>query len=306
LSYPEILKLKADRDQAVRLPGVQKKHIQKGKGGSTNDQSDMIVVEEPLEMQIAYGPLEVRTRKTLSITMRTPGQDANLFAGFLLTEGIIKHAEDILSITHVGQKFEYNDSKNVILAKLRPNLDFDLTHLSRNFYTTSSCGVCGKTSIDLVETAACHTTIPNYPIVDPQLMCALPDVLRQAQILFKYTGGIHAAGLFTPEGKLILVREDVGRHNALDKLIGAAMLKGMLPLSKSILLLSGRISFELVQKAAMAGIPIVGAVGAPSSLAIELAEQRGMTLVGFIRPNGYNIYCNQNRFTLKENVTYEV
>lgn len=256
-------------------------------------------------MKIAYGSPDRRSYQTMAITMRTPGQDADLFTGFLFTEGIIGQAKHVSSIRHVGQALAATASEHVMLAELDSNLPFDASRLSRHFYTSSSCGVCGKTSIELVQTVSCYFPRPAHPKISPDVLCALPQKLRQAQDLFEHTGGIHAAGLFDASGRLILMREDVGRHNALDKLVGAALRAGMIPLRDHILLLSGRISFELVQKAAMAGIPIVAAVGAPSSLAIELATEHGMTLAGFLRPDRCNLYCDQNRFDVQPKTAYE-
>jgi FdhD protein len=284
--------------------GLQQRSVVRWQTQTYLQKTDVVAIEEPFEMQISFGPETHRSQQALSITMRTPGQDADLFTGFLFTEGIINKAEDIVSIgippTAMG-----SGKDNVMLAELSPSLNFDAASLSRNFYTTSSCGVCGKTSIDLVETSSCYLPQMARPKVEADILCALPETLRNAQSLFEQTGGIHAAGLFDSQGNLIMLREDVGRHNALDKLIGAALMQGLVPLHDHILLLSGRISFELVQKAAMAGIPIIGAVGAPSSLAIELASDRGITLAGFLRPDRLNLYSDQNRVVTEEEVQLE-
>lgn len=285
--------------------GLQKRFVYRWSKGASGENFDTVTMEEPLEMKIAYGSPAGRSCQTMAITMRTPGQDADLFTGFLFTEGIIGQAQHVSSIRHVGQALDPSAKENVILAELDPGLPFDASRLSRHFYTSSSCGVCGKTSIELVQTVSCYFPKPAHPKVGPQILCTLPDKLRNAQTLFEHTGGIHAAGLFDASGQLLLLREDVGRHNALDKLIGAALSEGMIPLHNHILLLSGRISFELVQKAAMAGIPVIGAVGAPSSLAIELAAEHGMTLAGFLRPDRCNLYCDQNRFIDQSNIAYE-
>jgi FdhD protein len=229
---------------------------------------DLLAVEEPLQIR-ANG-------RDLSITMRTPGHDRELAAGFLFTEGILKVPEDILSIA---------TGENSVTLTLADGVD---PGTARNFYTTSSCGVCGKASIESLHHAACGRLSPAQ--ASRAVIHGLPEKLRAAQSVFEHTGGLHGAALFDAAGNLELVREDVGRHNAVDKLIGAAFLAGRLPLDHRILMLSGRASFELVQKAVMAGIPIVAAVGAPSSLAVQTALRFGMTLLGFVRENRFNIY----------------
>lgn len=259
---------------------------------------DVLAVEEPLEIQLGFGAAGNRTQRSLSITMRTPGQDAELAAGFLFTEGIIGQASHIIDTRHVGQALHEDAQDNVVLVELSSDVALDFEQLSRHFYTSSSCGVCGKASIDMVRTTTCYYPRHGHPQVTPGLLHQLPERLRQAQALFEHTGGIHAAGLFDAAGQLILMREDVGRHNALDKLIGAALLQGLLPLREHIVLVSGRVSFELVQKAAMAGVPILAAVGAPSSLAVRLAGEHGMTIVGFLRNQRFNVYRGQERIVL--------
>lgn len=241
---------------------------------------DLVAVEEPLQIRLGA--------RDIAITMRTPGHDRELAAGFLFTEGILQHANQIAEITA--------DGKGAIQVHLAESAHIDCDRLARNFYVTSSCGVCGKASIDALRAAGCPTLSRDQPRIDPRILPELPRKLREAQAVFDRTGGLHAAGLFDVSGKLIEVREDVGRHNAVDKLVGAAFLQSRLPLGEHILMLSGRISFELVQKALMAGIPIVAAVGAPSSLAVETALRFGMTLVGFLRKERFNIYAGQSRF----------
>jgi FdhD protein len=223
--------------------------------------------------------------------MRTPGADFELAAGFLFSEGLVDGAEAIARIrycTDAPQQY------NTVSVHLAAGADFDASLLSRNFYTTSSCGVCGKASIDAVMGPAC-AAVADGPVVDAALLVALPDRLRQAQRVFERTGGLHGAAQFTADGTLVRVREDVGRHNALDKLVGAALLAGELPLAESIVLVSGRLSFELVQKAARAGVPVLAGVSAPSSLAVQLADQAGMTLAGFVRDGGFNVYAGGGR-----------
>lgn len=266
-----------------------------GKPEPTNDH---LAVEEPLEIQIGTGPAHKRSHASLAITMRTPGHDFELALGFLFTEGIVCRPEEVIQVRYTAGALAPEAQTNAVLVDLSPGLQVDMDRFSRHFYTTSSCGVCGKASIDLVRTAACHFPIPGHPQLTPQTLHRLNPLLLESQAMFEKTGGLHAAALFDAAGNLALLREDVGRHNALDKLIGAALRAGMIPLKNHLVLVSGRASFELVQKAAMAGLPVLAAVGAPSSLAVELAEEHGMTLVGFLRNNSFNLYCGQNRVIL--------
>jgi FdhD protein len=225
--------------------------------------------------------------------MRTPGHDFDLASGFLLTEGIVRGREQIASVRHLG--LPEGDLQNVVRVELRQGIEVDLDRLERHFYTTSSCGVCGKTSIAAIEATGLQPLASDGPVVACDVLHALPATLREAQNVFEHTGGLHAAALFDPAGQLLGVREDVGRHNAVDKIIGSELLAGRLPLAERVLLVSGRASFELVQKALAAGIPILAAVGAPSSLAVALAERNRMTLVGFLRDGRFNIYCGRSR-----------
>lgn len=225
--------------------------------------------------------------------MRTPGDDAELAAGFLFTEGIITSPGQIKQISHSGPA-RAGTTNNSIRIDLDGGLDLDLKRLERNFYTTSSCGVCGKASIEALATGV--KQIESELEIDAEIIHSLPQMLRKAQAIFETTGGLHASALFNSDGTLDIVREDVGRHNALDKVIGAKFLANETLLSNSILLVSGRASFELVQKALMAGIPVLAAVGAPSSLAVELANEYGMTLAGFVRDGRFNVYCGETRF----------
>lgn len=234
-------------------------------------------MEEPLQIRIGT--------HNVAITMRTPGHDAELAAGFLFTEGIVAPG-DIEKITC---------SRNNAVVTLRAGVEFDPAGSERNFYVSSSCGVCGKASIEAIEATGCSSLRTDTLRVSEAVIRTLPDKLRSAQKLFDETGGIHASGLFTSTGELLYVREDVGRHNALDKLIGRAYLDGRLPLSNYVLLVSGRTSFELVQKSVMAGIPMLAAVGAPSSLAIKTALRFGMTLIGFLREDRFNVYSGASR-----------
>lgn len=245
---------------------------------------DAIAIEEPIEIRIIHG--KNRAKSNLAVTMRTPGSDEDLGRGFLLTEGIISQNNQIQTFVQI--------SENIIQFELAANISINSNKMERNFYTTSSCGVCGKTSIDAIKTE-CNIYDKVKPfIVNGSIITSLPAKLRAQQSAFDSTGGIHAAALFNFEGELLLSSEDVGRHNAMDKLIGKAMQRDLLPLYEYILLLSGRASFELIQKAAMGGIKVVAAVGAPSSLAIETAEEFGISLVGFLKQNRYNIYTNPN------------
>lgn len=246
-------------------------------GESTEDQ-DLLAVEEPLQIRIG--------ERNISITMRTPGNDAELAAGFLFTEGMIRNAGQIAGV---------ECAENDIAVTLQPGVEIDPERLQRNFYMTSSCGVCGKASIEALESAGCTILPRDVPRVSESVIVSLPEKLRDAQAVFERTGGLHAAGLFSSDGELIALREDVGRHNAVDKLVGRALLDGLIPLSRHILMLSGRASFELVQKAVMAGIPVLAAVGAPSSLAVKAALRFGMTLIGFLRGDRFNVYSGAGR-----------
>lgn len=268
-----------------------------------DDADDVLAVEEPLEIRIG---LPDKTHRAVSITMRTPGNDGELAAGFLFTEGILTSPDQIRQIRHCGLKVgRVADSldraaalnSNTIRVDLNDGVAVDLKSLERHFYTTSSCGVCGKSSIDALRTGV-RNLPPTAIAVSAEVIRSLPATLLASQQVFEKTGGLHASALFRLDGELDIVREDVGRHNALDKVIGAKFLDGSLPLSESVLLVSGRASFELVQKALMAGIPILAAVGAPSSLAVELAAEYGMTLIGFLRGERFNIYCGAERIRL--------
>lgn len=253
---------------------------------------DTLAVEEPLEIRV--GPGGPGRRRPLAVTMRTPGDDLDLAIGFLLTEGLIRSTEDV----HTAQLCagaETPNTYNVVDVVLAPGVPEPITDPSRNFYTTSSCGVCGKASIDAVRTRSTFTVRDDPMTVPAEVLAALPDRLRSAQRAFDRTGGLHAAGLFTPDGELVVLREDVGRHNAVDKVVGWAVRERRLPLAGHLLLVSGRASFELTQKAWMAGVPLLAAVSAPSTLAAELAEEAGMTLVGFLRGRTMNVYANAHR-----------
>ena len=261
-------------------------------------QNDHLAGEEPLEIQLAYGPLGQRQQMNLAVTMRTPGADFDLVYGFLFTEGLIQGRKDVLQLRYPGVQLSPEAQENSILVELHPSARFDAARLQRHFYTSSSCGICGKASLEMVQNQSAFLLPTHQPILSPETLLRLPEALLTQQSLFNYTGGIHATGLFSSSGDLLYLREDVGRHNALDKVIGAALQKKEFPLSDTILLVSGRAGFELVQKAVMAGIPIMAAIGAPSSLAVELAEAHNLTLVGFLREGGFNIYTGGERIEL--------
>ncbi|HEY6062300.1 MAG TPA: formate dehydrogenase accessory sulfurtransferase FdhD [Chitinophagaceae bacterium] len=271
---------------AVQILKVTSPGSNKNSFASTQAE-DLLAVEQPLEIGIVYGSGKERLRKNVSVTMCTPGNDTELACGFLFTEGIISCKEDILGCASSGD--------NIVTLELRPGISFDPQKIERHFYTSSSCGVCGKSSIDAVKNVFNNSPVKDNIRINPSVLTELPESLRKQQEVFKHTGGLHASALFDMDGHLLLTREDVGRHNALDKLVGAALATGDIPLDHHILLLSGRASFELIQKAAMAGIKIVCAVGAPSSLAVELAKETDMTLVGFLRDGRFNIYSGEQR-----------
>ena len=278
---------------------------------------DVLAVEEPLEIRLGFAD---GTHRAVSITMRTPGEDGELAVGFLFTEGIIRTADQVRQIRHCSKGGNLSGSEgallreipfvargtlptgrvsaNTIRVDLVDGVELDLKKLERHFFTTSSCGVCGKSSIEALQAHAKPIADTGFRVAS-DIIHRMPKQLRDVQDVFERTGGLHASALFNADGSLDIVREDVGRHNALDKVIGAKFLESQLPLSDKVLLVSGRASFELVQKALMAGIPILAAVGAPSSLAVELADEFGITLVGFVRDGRFNIYCGEQRIATK-------
>jgi FdhD protein len=278
-------------------------------GGHSAPRLDHVATEEPLEIRLraaglARGRRELPVfprrgqregQRTVAITMRTPGKDFELAAGFLYGEGVIHGAEDIRQITH-GDDPDLDDARryNIVNVDLRSGVLPDLEALERHFYTTSACGVCGKASLDALRLRG-HPAIGAGPDVAPDILRSLPETLRAAQGIFTATGGLHAAGLFDAAGNLLAVREDVGRHNAVDKLVGWALAAHRLPLAGQVLMVSGRSSFEILQKALMAGVPIVCAVSAPSSLAVSLAREFGITLIGFLRGERFNVYSAPER-----------
>jgi FdhD protein len=267
---------------------VRRQSIDTVRDGIRTRRDDLVVVEEPLEIRLARlgepGP-----GRPISITMRTPGSDIELALGFLHGEGLIRSNRDVASVHECGAE------RNVVRIELAADAPLDLARLERNFYTSSSCGVCGKASLEAVAAMMAPKPVDGAGNVSAALLRSLADGSRSAQPVVRDTGGIHAASLFDASGALIAAREDVGRHNALDKLVGARLLADALPLSGTVLLLSGRASFELLQKAAMAGVPAVASVGAPSSLAIDLAERTGVLLAGFLRGDSFNVYAHGER-----------
>jgi len=283
----------------LELVSVKHMPVKKVNGVTSSQLSDVLSVEEPLEIRIGYSQATQRAQKNISVTMRTPGNDFELAVGFLFTEGIISSYGDVKEVYHVGVECSSN-KKNIVQVELRENFTPYLLQADRNFYTTSSCGVCGKGSIQSIRTVSpfCDLNKPSLDL-NPAVLYQLAAKLKAVQSDFEATGGIHAAGLFTIHGDLIDLREDVGRHNALDKLIGNTLINNLLPLDHHILLLSGRASFELIQKAAMAGVSIVAAIGAPSSLAVELALEFDITLLGFLKGDRFNIYNSSDRILIQ-------
>jgi FdhD protein len=263
--------------------------------GQVRVRPDTLATEEPMEIRLLAGG----TKQTVAVTMRTPGADFELAAGFLYGEGIVDSPEDILKISYcVDSDIDAEQRYNIVNVELRGGREFDLRALERNFYTTSACGVCGKASLKQLELRGCPV-MPPGPEVTARIIHALPQKLREAQGIFEATGGLHAAALFDKRGELITLREDVGRHNATDKLFGWALMEGRLPLSDHIVIVSGRSSFEILQKCLAAGVPIVCAISAPSSLAVDVAREFGMTLVGFLRGGRFNIYAGSDRIRLE-------
>jgi FdhD protein len=259
--------------------------------GRARVRPDTLATEEPMEIRLISGD----SKQTVAVTMRTPGVDFELAAGFLYGEGIVSSPDDILKISYcVDADLDAEQQYNIVNVELRGGRSYDPRPLERHFYTTSACGVCGKASLEQLELRG-YPVIPPGPEIAPEKIYALPEKLREAQGLFDATGGLHAAGLFGKEGELVALREDVGRHNATDKLVGWALLEGRLPLSDHIVMVSGRSSFEILQKCLTAGVPIVCAISAPSSLAVDVARQFGMTLIGFLRGNRFNVYSGHER-----------
>lgn len=277
----------------MALKGVANKEILKFRGLEKQQMNDLLAVEEPLEIRLGIAA-DGDSFQNVAVTMRTPGQDEELAAGFLFTEGIVKRPDQILG-SQLAKTRWAEARENVLLVQLKEGSEELIKKVKRNFLTTSACGVCGKASIDAVQLRSDYDIPEGSPVLDATLMYELPGLISGHQSVFDCTGGLHAAALFDSSGKLQLLSEDIGRHNAVDKVIGTAFLKNILPLSQHVLFVSGRAGFELVQKAMMAGIPVMAAVGAPSSLAVKLAEEAGMTLIGFLRNGHFNVYCGAER-----------
>lgn len=277
----------------VNMPRVKPIEVVRVSDSQSVNTPDLLACEEPLEIRLGYSHAGERHQKSISITMRMPDHDFELALGFLFSEGIIDVYNQIESVKYCTDGGE-EENENIVRVELISSVTPDIGKLQRHFYTSSSCGVCGKSSIEAVSILSTPLVNGNFKVGE-EVIKKSPHTLRQQQLVFDHTGGLHAAGLFTSNGELMILREDVGRHNALDKVIGHSILKDSLPLSDCFLLLSGRISFELVQKAIMAGIPLIAAVGAPSSLAVELAQKFNITLVGFVKDTGFNIYCGVDR-----------
>ena len=275
--------------------------ILKASPDSFEEKSDLVVVEEPLEIRLGYGSMDNREQCSVSVTMRTPTHDFELALGFLYSEGIITAHNQVLSVKYCIDGGN-QATENIVRVELKPDVSVNLRLLQRNFYATSSCGVCGKASIEAIDNMICNlpkqNTKQNGLKISIDYILNLSKILDKHQKVFKYTGGLHAAALFDVQGKIVILREDIGRHNALDKIIGNALTQGLFPLDNKILLMSSRASFELIQKCVMANIPIIVTMGAPSSLAIQTAEQFGITLIGFLRNDNFNIYTGKDRILL--------
>ena len=267
------------------------------RGGALGESGDpdFVATEEPFEIRLGYSRRDgSRAEEPVSITMRTPGHDEDLSVGFLFTEGIIRTRSDVQGVVARGQRAA-DGLINVVRVELAPDVAVDFKRLERNFYMTSSCGVCGKASIDAVAVQGQYDVGAVDFRMTGDALGRLPAALKTKQAVFEQTGGLHASGLFDSTGEIVALREDVGRHNALDKLIGHALMRGEVPLKDRGVIISGRASFELMQKAKMAGLPLVAAVGAPSSLAVELAREFGITLVGFLKSDRFNVYSRPDR-----------
>jgi len=258
---------------------------------------DRVAVEEPLEIRLAYGTPEGRTASSISITMRTPGNDAELALGFLFSESIIQSTGDVMNVEHSGPSAPDTGSHNIIRVDLAAHVVVDFDRLKRNFYTTSSCGVCGKSSLDALRVIGAEPLNDTFSQFPKDVLIAMPGALRDQQQAFEQTGGLHAAAAFNSEGEILVAHEDVGRHNAVDKVVGTLLSKDLLPANDLGLIVSGRASFELMQKTLIAGIPLLAAVSAPSSLAVQLANEFNVSLVGFLRDDTFNIYSAGDRIT---------
>ncbi len=280
-----------EKPETRRRGSKTRARIKAFEDGKIRRRSDTLATEEPLEIRLVSGA----SRQTIAVTMRTPGADFELAAGFLYGEGIISSADDIRGISYcVDPEVDAEQQYNIVNVELRPGLGYDPQPLERHFYTTSACGVCGKASLEQLELRGC-AVLPQGPAISAEIIYSLPEKLRQSQGLFEVTGGLHAAALFDSGGDLHALREDVGRHNATDKLFGWALMERKLPLHDRLVMVSGRSSFEILQKCLVAGVPVVCAVSAPSSLAVDVARQFGITLIGFLRDRRFNVYAFPER-----------
>ncbi len=285
--------LEPGAEAARAASAVREVPVVRVRGDDAEPARDRLAAEEPLEIRLRFGGGRDARVQRLAVTMRTPGDDVALALGFLHGEGVIRSPDDVLDVGHTPVQGGRRDP-NVVVVTLADGARVDARRLERHVYTTSSCGVCGKASLEAIATVD-PPTLPAGPSLLPATVHALPDALRQSQDVFEQTGGLHAAALFTEAGGLVRVREDVGRHNAVDKLVGSFLESGAAVPAAHGVLVSGRASFELVQKALMAGVPVLAAVGAPSSLAVDLAEAHGMTLLGFVRDGRFNVYAGAAR-----------
>lgn len=280
-----------------RRGGVRPLRVRRFRDGAFTRDRDALAVEEPLEIRVARAEAGgTRRSEPFLVTMRTPGDDFDLVAGLLFAEGVVERAEDLLELTYC-RGGEEAQAYNVVEARLAPGVAFDADGLRRNVLASSACGVCGKTTLDALEAAGCVPMPVEEAAVDAALVATFPDRMQREQGNFARTGGLHAAGLFDDAGRCRVLREDVGRHNAVDKVVGHALLRREVPLEGGILVVSGRTSYEIVQKAVRAGIPLLVAVGAPSSMAVETARRFGQTLVGFARDGGFNVYAHPERIS---------
>jgi FdhD protein len=287
-----------EKKDKVRRGSKTKARVRTVEDGRVRVRPDVLATEEPMEIRLVSGGM----KRTVAVTMRTPGSDFELAAGFLYGEGIVSSQEDIKKISYcVDPDVDAEQQYNIVNVELRDTREYDLRPLERHFYTTSACGVCGKASLEQLEVRGCPA-IPPGPEVAAQTIYSLPEKLRAAQGLFEATGGLHAAALFDAGGELVALREDVGRHNATDKLIGWTLLEGRLPLGDQIVMVSGRSSYEIMQKCLVAGVPVVCAVSAPSSLAVDVAREFGMTLIGFLRGSKFNLYAGSERIQLEPHI----
>jgi FdhD protein len=286
-----------DLDAVGRRQSSRQLTVRRFRGGelALGDDPDLVATEEPFEIRLGYSRRDgSRAEEPISVTMRTPGHDEDLAVGFLLTEGIIRARSDVQGVVARGQR-AVDGLVNVVRVELAPGVEVDFKRLERNFYMTSSCGVCGKASIEAVAVQGQYDVGAAGFRMSGEALGRLPAALKTKQAVFEQTGGLHASGLFDSTGEIVALREDVGRHNALDKLVGYALMRDELPLRENGVIVSGRASFELMQKAKMAGVPLVAAVGAPSSLAVELAREFGITLVGFLKSDRFNVYSRPDR-----------